>query len=323
MNKLKNIKERKKEAVQAEYVLEPSFPKEIFIDLTSYCNHRCIFCANRKLKRKNTMSPALVKRMLSEAYQNGTKDIGIYATGESFLIENLHEYVREAKEMGYEYIFVTTNGVLATPGRAKAVLDAGLDSIKFSINAGTRESYKIIHGKDDFEVVLENLKWVSEYRWISGLDYRIYVTMVYTRETKKEEELLKNIVMPFIDEWDPHLLTNQCGNMYENNRIGDIEEFNIRGRVKSKICFQPFKSFTVTPEGYLSVCVLDYQKDLIVADLNKTTMQEAWRNTIYKDFRKKHMEGNLKHLPCYNCINNTNEKVIPLLPRYAEHFEDY
>ncbi len=146
--------------------------------------------------------------------------------------------------------------------------------------------------------------------------------MVYTNETEKEEEILKNLVMPLIDEWDPHLLTNQCGNMYENNEIGDIEKFNVRGRVKSKICFQPFKSFTVTPEGYISACVLDYQKDLIIADLNKTIMREAWDNQIYRTFRKRHIDGGLKGLPCYNCLNNTNEKVTPLIPAYAEHFDE-
>lgn len=318
---MKTIKERKKEAVTVKkYSLEPPFPKEIFIDLTSFCNHRCVFCANWKLKNKRTMEPNMVKRVLREAYENGTRDIGIYATGESFLVKNLAEYIAQAKRIGYEYIFITTNGALATPERAAPVLDAGLSSIKFSICAGTRKSYGEIHGKDDFDKVLANLRWIHEYRKSFNLKYRIYVTMVYTDVTKHEVDSLNRLVAPYIDEWDPHLLTNQCGNMYENNKLGRIEKHNVRGRVKSKICFQPFKSFTITPEGYISACVLDYQKDLIIADLNKTNMKESWRNEIYKSFRKKHIENNLQGLTCYNCLNNTNEKVVPLMSEYAEHF---
>jgi len=319
---MKTIKERKKDAVTVnKYVTEPPFPKEIFIDLTSFCNHRCVFCANWKLKNRRTIEPNMVKRVLREAYKNGTRDIGVYATGESFLVKNLSEYVAEAKQIGYEYIFITTNGALATTERVAPVLNAGISSIKFSICAGTRESYKEIHGRDDFDKVLANLRWISKYRKVSDLEYRIYVTMVYTDITKHEVDILKNLVMPYIDEWDPHPLTNQCGNMYENNQLGRIEEYNVRGRIKSKICFQPFKSFTVTPEGYISACVLDYQKDLIVADLNKTTMREAWTNGIYKDFRDRHIKGSLRSLICYNCLNNANEKVIPLKPEYAEHFK--
>lgn len=317
---LETIKKRKEIATMAEYVVDPPFPREIFIDLTSYCNHSCTFCSNSRLKHKYTMEPQMVRRILREAYENGTRDIGLYATGESFLVRNLHDYVAEAKHIGYEYIFITTNGSLATPGRAKPVFDAGLNSIKFSISAGTRDSYKRIHGKDDFDKVLQNLKWIAEYRKSSGLDYRIYVTMVYTEATKQEKESLKELVSPYMDEWDPHLLTNQCGNKYDNNELGQIEKFNVRGRGRSNICFQPFKSFTVTPEGYISACVLDYQKYLIVDDSNRTSLKEIWTNEIYAAFRKKHINGNLTGLICYNCLNNADEEVTPLTPEYAEVF---
>lgn len=316
------IQKRKKLATEVKYTVNPPFPSEIFIDLTSFCNHSCIFCSNARVKNKRTMPQELVKNVLIEAYKNGTRDIGLYATGESFLIKNLGEYVTEAKQIGYDYIFITTNGALATPERVKPVLDAGLSSIKFSISAGTRETYKKIHGKDDFDRVLQNLKWIAEYRMSSGLDYRIYVTMVYTDITKHEINILQELVAPYIDEWDPHLLTNQCGNKKDNNELGEIEKFNIRGRTKSKICFQPFKSFTVTPEGYISACVLDYQKLLIVGDINRSTLQEVWTNDVYTRFRKNHLDGSIKGLICYNCINNTNEKVTPLLPEYADPLSD-
>lgn len=320
---MKTIKERKDEITKVnKYVIDPPFPKEIFIDLTSFCNHRCVFCSNYKLKNKKEMDPVMVKRVLEEAYDNGVRDIGVYATGESFLVKNLAEYVKLAKSIGYEYIFITTNGALATPEKVKEVLDAGLDSIKFSISAGTTQTYKEIQGRDDFDKVIENLKWVSNYRKETGKNYRIYVTMVYTEKTKNEKDVLRDIVKPYIDEWDPHLLTNQCGNMYENNELGDIEKHNVRGRVKADICFQPFKGFTVTPEGYVSACVLDYQKDLIVGDLNKNSMKEIWSGSVYKNFRERVLKKDLQGLACYNCLNNTDDIVFALMPEYASHFEE-
>ncbi len=320
--KLRGIKERKREIEKVKrYSIAPPFPREIFIDLTSKCNYKCVFCANWKLKDRKTMSPEMVRRVLCEAHEAGTRDIALYATGESFLVKALAEYIKEAKKIGYEYIFITTNGSLVTPERAKKVLDAGLDSIKFSISAGSRQTYKKVHGIDMFDKVIENLKWVHSYRKESGLKYRIYVTMIYTNDTIKEAETLNRIVLPYIDEWDPHLLTNQCGNMFENNKIGTIEKNKVRGRGEAKICFQPFKGFTVTPEGYVSACVLDYQHDLIVGNLNRESMKEIWNGKLYKAFRKKHMDKELCGTPCYNCLNNVNEKVVPLMQEYAEHFE--
>lgn len=315
------IRERKTQIKKGKYCEVPPFPTEIFLDLTSFCNHKCVFCSNQYLKNKKTMGDDMVLRVLQEAYDCGVRDLGLYATGESFLVKNLAEYVRKAKQIGYRYLFITTNGALATPERARPVLDAGLDSIKFSISAGTREIYKEIQGKDDFDTVIANLKWISNYRKESGLKYRIYVTMVYTNRTKTEIEILRDIVVPFIDEWDPHTLTNQCGNMWENNEIGDVPEDNPRGRGAMQVCFQPFKGFTITSEGYISACVLDYSKDLIVGDLNKTPLREIWQNEIYKNFRKWHLCKDLKGLICQNCMHNTNEEVTPLMPEYAAHFE--
>lgn len=315
------IKERKLQVKKGKYCELPPFPKEIFLDLTSFCNHACIFCSNPYLKNKKTMDENMALRVLQEAYDCGVRDLGLYATGESFLVKNLAQYIVKAKEIGYQYLFITSNGALATPQRAKPVLDAGLDSIKFSISAGTRETFKEIQGKDDFDLVIENLKWISNYRKESGLNYRIYVTMVYTDKTKSEVEILRDIVIPYIDEWDPHTLTNQCGNMYENNEIGEIPESNPRGRGTTQVCFQPFKGFTITAEGYISACVLDYSKDLIVGDLNKNSLQEIWESEVYKNFRQQHLNKDLKGLICQNCIHNTNEEVTPIMSEYAAHFE--
>lgn len=311
------IKERKKRAIQARYLEVPPFPTEVLIDVTSQCNHACVFCANQKLPDRTRMSPDLIRRVLQEAFDNGVTECGLYATGEPFLIKDLDEHIGLAKKIGYRYVYITTNGAAATPERAKAAVDAGLDSIKFSIHAGTAETYHKIHGKNDFARVMANLEWVARYRKTSGKQFRIYVTMVISDLNRHEVDLLRQLTTPHIDEWDPHLLTNSCGTMPENNDIGYIEPENIRGRNKSGTCFQPFKSFTVTPEGLVSACVLDYQNALIVGDLRKNTLAEIWDGPVYREFRRRHLEGRTKGSICHNCIYNANEPVTPLMAEYS------
>ena len=240
---MEKIVERKKHGVRFKALEVPPFPKEIFLDLTSFCNHACVFCSNPLITNKKTMQHDMALRVIKEAYEFGTRDLGMYATGDSFMVKNLHEYVEYAKKgVGYDYLFITTNGALATPERVKPVLDAGLDSIKFSISAGRRKTFMEIQGRDDFDKVISNLKWISRYREKSGLNFRIYVTMVFTRKTESEVEILRDIVLPYIDEWDPHTLTNQCGNLPENNELGNINSNNPRGRGDRNVCFQQFKT---------------------------------------------------------------------------------
>lgn len=56
----------------------------------------------------------LLKRILQEAYDMDVRRIGIYTTGEIFLCKNIKEHIKNAKEIGYDYIYSDTNGALAT-----------------------------------------------------------------------------------------------------------------------------------------------------------------------------------------------------------------
>ena len=126
-----------KKATRSElYSLEPPFPYTNFlIETSNACNHACIFCAHQKMKRKvSKIAPNFVYNILQQAYDLGTREVGFYATGEPFLVPELPDYIRKAKEIGYSYVYLTSNGSLATPERIRAVVDAGLDSIKFSIS---------------------------------------------------------------------------------------------------------------------------------------------------------------------------------------------
>ena len=312
------ISKRKEDAKRVEYSLIPPFPKEFLIDITSLCNHTCNFCSNRKMANKKNADPELVYRILEEAKKEGANSVGLYATGEPFLNKNLEDFIKYSKKIGYEYVYITTNGAACTPKRMEKAINNGLDSIKFSIHGGTSETYKNIHGKNDFDRVINNLKWVSEFKKKRKLNLKIYVTMVETFENSPETEKLKNLVLPYIDGWDPHLMNNSCGTMPENNEIGEVREKNIRGREHAGVCFQPFGSFTVTPEGFLSGCVLDYHKALILGDCNKKSLRELWESEVYQNWRRRHLEDKTKGYICYNCIYNKNEKYDSIIPGTLE-----
>ena len=242
------------------------------------------------IDKKNANSE-LVLRILKEAKLEGSSSVGLYATGEPFLNKDLENYIKYAK-INYDYVYITTTSAAATPKRMKIAIDNGLDSIKFSIHGGTKETYQKIHGKNDFERVIKNLKWVNEYRKTNGKNLKIYVTMVETFENKKEIETLKKIVEPYIDGWDPHLMNNSCGTMPENNEIGKIEEKILEVGIILDVCFQPFSSFTITAEGLMSGCVLDYHKALIIGDCNKLSLKEIWHSELYQKVEKRHLDDN-------------------------------
>ena len=94
------------------YTETPPFPTTNFLlELSNACNHACLFCAHQKMKRKvGKMSGEMVESVLRQAYDLGAREVGMYATGEPFLVPELPEYIRLAKDMGYTYVYLTSNG---------------------------------------------------------------------------------------------------------------------------------------------------------------------------------------------------------------------
>lgn len=305
--------------------LYPPFPREVFLDLNNTCNSRCCFCSNSKIDKPAYLDKALGFELLRDFFECGTREVGLYATGEPFLRQDLAEFVREAKSIGYEYVFLASNGILSTPKRAQPILEAGLDSIKFSVNAGTSQSYKKVHGVDYFDRVIENIRWFYRFRSKSGLSYRIYVSMVPLSSTKDEWPLLSALLADFVDEIDCRGCSNQGGNMLENNLTEEIDKRNLlgslsKGQACSGKCPDVFFRCTVTPQGYLSACVVDYRNYLVVADLRKTHIRDVWHNDSYVALRKKHSQGDVRGIICYNCLNNCDTLVQPLNREFAEEF---
>ena len=303
------------------YSLEPPFPKSNFLmEISNVCNHACIFCAHQKMTRKvGKMNKEKAFDILRQAYDLGTREVGFYATGEPFLVPELPEYIAKAKEIGYNYVYLTSNGSVATPDKIRAVIDAGLDSIKFSINAPSRKLYEFIHGRDDFDKVVEHLKYLNQYRQETGRNYKIYVTGILTRFTENLQDKYHEIFDGLCDQVVFKYVYNQGGYMPE------IQEY-LRCFCDSeerRKCNLPFDAISVTKEGYLSVENADYENMLIVADLNKVSLKDGWYGDVMKDIRRRFMEDDLEGTLCDGCVHHTYASARPTMPEYSEIKGEY
>lgn len=298
------------------YSLEPPFPKTNFLmELSNACNHACIFCTHQKMRRKvGKMNQELAFNILQQAYALGTREVGFYATGEPFLVPELPMYIRKAKEIGYTYVYLTSNGSLATPERIRAVIDAGLDSLKFSINAPERELYAFIHGRDDFNKVIKHLKYLNQYREENGSSCKIYITGILTRYTEHLQDEYHRIFDRLADQIVFKYVYNQGGYMPEIERYLRCDSDTALRRK----CNLPFDAISVTWEGYLSVENADYENMLVVADLNKVSLKDGWYGEKMKEVRQRFMEDNLAGMLCDGCVHRIYRPARPLMPEYSE-----
>lgn len=297
----------------------PQFPKgNLLIEVTNYCNNKCLFCANRKMTRKRGfIEPKIVSKALKECYELGTREVGFYATGEPLINNKLEEYVLLAKNIGYEYVYLTTNGILANKERVNKLFQNGLDSLKYSINAINKETYKNIHGTDNFDVVLNNLKDSYNLKKEKYMSKKVSVSYIMTKYSFEKEEKIKSFFKDISDEVIVDLAKNQGGLIKEIDYLVD----NVKN-MKAP-CYYVFNSINITYEGYITACCMDFQNFLAYADINKMNIKEAWNNECITELRKKHLCNNTKDTICYNCINGVFKNVNPINHKLATNFCEF
>jgi len=318
-NKTKSFMEERHSQVyttKKEYSknLFPSFPKTSLVELSNGCNHACIFCTNPRMERKiGRLDVNLYEKFIRQGRQLGMKEVGLYTTGEPFLMKNINDYIKIAKKNGIEYIFITTNGGLTEPEKLISAIESGLDSIKFSVNAGTRESYKLVHGVDDFDKVVNNIKYLSKHIKENNINLKLMVSCIITKHIEDEEEILKNLLLPYIDEIVFYGVNSQFGQSIE--QIKHLESSLTDpppAKGKAKPCSMVWNRVHLTKEGYLTLCCADYENALTYADLNHTSLKDAWHNQVITEMRKKHQSQCLEGTLCDNCLYGVEDPHYPL-----------
>jgi len=290
------------------YMETPPFPRVVLIEVSNICNHRCAFCAYSRMTRPhNTMDPEFFRRIMSDAFELGARDVGLHSGAEPFGCKHLAEFIGVCKKIGYKYIYITTNGTIPDEKKFKAAIDAGLDSIKFSINAGDAETYEKVHGRPHFDKVMNNLKFVNEYRKTLGRPLYLGASFIEVADNAESFAEMERQVGPLVDELFRLPADNQSGQMDGGYST-----------VLPEICSIPFNQLNITVEGFLRACCNDYQNMLVLEDLNVVSLKDAWNGDHLRNLRRRHLESRLEGTLCHDCVTGCRTKVEPLRPDLAD-----
>lgn len=322
-------------------------PIYIEIGPINSCNHRCAFCALDYLKSKGKIisKDALISNLKNMA-EFGVKSIMFGGEGEPFMHPNLPEAIEKAKEFGLD-IAITTNGVLFTENKIKTTLKH-LSWIKFSIDAGTKETHAKIHGcsEKDFPQLIENIKFACNYRREQNLTCKIgcQILLIPDNINEVEELILKVkelgvdylVLKPYsphpqsinkfvldIDKYDPILqeLSNKYSGdcfqvVYRKKSAQEVE----KGIIDYDVC-HGLNFFTlIDAQGNVIPCNIFYEKeDYCYGNINKNNFKEIWLSEKRQEvLRKLYKQG------CSKCrrgcrLNFVNQYLNHVKKKDVEH----
>lgn len=292
-----------------KYPLEAPYPNNLMIELTNACNLRCTMCYNRLMKRKKGfMDRETYKLVLENAKEIGIEMIGLYTTGESLLHPQIFDYIKQAKDMGFRYVYLTTNGNLLNEEKIKKIFESGLDSIKFSIDGTSKESYEKIRVGGNFEALYGNIKMLREMRDKLKSKLKIYASFVLVNDNYHELKKFKEFWKGLIDEIMVVVVGNQS-----NLQAKEFNEL-IPGHLKNKIvktrdhCNLLWNRIITTYDGKFTLCSEDFEGELIYGDIHNESMKDAWNNEKMKKFRSMWKTRDFSLSPrCVTCTSDIEQ----------------
>ena len=294
----------------------PPCPRSVKIELTARCNYACTFCArSQRLRDQKDMDRGLFERLLPEMRKAGVEEIGLFYLGESFLCDWLEEAIGFAKrECGFPYVFLTTNGSLATPDRLETCFRNGLDSLKFSFNYADAQQFKeIARVKPSlFRAMKDNLaaaraardRVAAETGHSAGL-YASYIEYDGEQGRRMREQIAE--ITPYVDEVYALPLYNQADLVAsgERERGWKITAGN-RGRLGALRdplpCWAVFTEGHITWDGKLSACCFDHDGRFHMGDLTQQDFLGAWHSAAFQTLRAAHLKGDVRGTACEGCV---------------------
>lgn len=290
-------------------------PKSVKIEISPRCNYRCGFCAlrTREVQPKWDMDFGLFKRITREMHEAGVEEIGVFYLGESFmnprLLVDCIAYLKG--EIGMPYVFLTSNASMAFPEAVEECMKAGLDSLKWSVNAADEPQFEKIMGVAGklFRHALDNIKSAWKVRSRGGYQTGLYASSIkYDGEQLvKMEQLLADRVRPYVDQhyWLP-LYSMGAFAIQREEELGYRPTAGNQGRLgalrEPLPCWSAFTEGHVTAEGKLSACCFDATANWTMGDLTRMSFMEAWNSQPFVKLRAAHLKKDVRGTVCENCI---------------------
>jgi MoaA/NifB/PqqE/SkfB family radical SAM enzyme len=286
-------------------------PRSVKIELTSQCNYRCGFCAHRlRMKVRGEMDRAFFERVVGEMADAGVEELGVFYIGESFMCDWLPDAIRFAKARGISYVFLTTNGSLATPDRVDACMHAGLDSLKFSMNSADEEQFVEIAAVKArlFRDSIANLKAARVIRNAGAYKCGLFASSIqYDGAQQERMEKLVEEIRPFVDEhyWLPLYSMGSVATQREEE-LGYRPIAGNQGRIgalrEPLPCWSAFTEGHITHEGKLSACCFDAGDKWVMADLKQVPFMDGWNSDAFVKLRGAHLRKDVKGTICESCV---------------------
>jgi len=289
------------------FEVETDFPMFLHIEPNYHCNFRCPMCTQGvpELKKKfgydERLTTADITRIITEAKQAGCPSISFQGDNEPFLIKQIPDWFRMAKDAGFQDIMVNTNGSVMNERLAVRIIESGLTRLRFSLDAVTEQTYNKIRIGGNFGKVRGNIELFLRIREkLKSALPKVGVNFVKMAVNADEAESFK-------EYWAQKVDYVVIQDFMSPDIQGKFEHLDVADRppVPEFRCQQPWQRLYIRGNGDVTPCCAMFSSYLTLGNINNKSLTELWKSPQAHELRKLHAEGRISENPiCLKCSKN-------------------
>ena len=321
-----------------------AFPAVLYLEATAVCNLRCPMCPTtiglpREPYRTKLFDLALLPKL--DEVLPGVVRAFLSGGGEPLLHPRFFDLVRELKQHRIEVLF-NSNATLLDESASRLALETGVDTISFSVDGSTAETYSQIRVPGNFERVTENIRRLAELKKERKSE-RPFLNLQFTLMDLNQHEIEKIVplahslginhlviepltpVYGFDSEYQAFYLAHQVAPAKVLASLEKAEQaaarlglvfsshylFAARNPAPPKKCVEPWLTFGARVDGRVFTCCGMIEP---MGDLATQSFAEIWNGPAYSSLRRSLARGEFPKV-CTLCIaenraNHFNEDLF-------------
>jgi MoaA/NifB/PqqE/SkfB family radical SAM enzyme len=252
-------------------------PKYIQLETVTKCNAECPFCPQHEIVRNPARMPEATWKKIVDDTRGWGVTYRPFLTNEPFVDKRQPEIVRYIKENDptarVEY---NTNGELMTEQLGRALLEAGVDILRFSIDGFSPATYEPSRVGIKYEKVLERVT-----RFLEIWDAEGWRDKVFTELRMIEVDENRHEIDDYKAYWGPRCTEVLVTQMYQWPWTGQK-----RGDVVLKPCLKVLDEMFFYSDGDATICCWDVHGRAVIGNVNEQSVQEIWEGYAAASVRR-------------------------------------
>lgn len=291
------------EHTQSSYDIRPEakeFPMMCVVAFLYVCNAECPSCpyTNSNIREDYKDNPFMDEKtfkIIADQCGEHKAWMRITGGGEPMLHPKAVELIEYAKKTGAK-VGLITNGSKFSEENTKRLLEAEVDMIEFSVDAGDPDTYARIRKGLDWEILLKNFKRMVSLRNKLKSSTKIIASAINQIGINIEE------VEKFWSSIADNFQKRKYLTWGISNPLKSGDPLPYLPPEQSIPCPFIFERLNIDSRGRVMVCGFDIAAKTNMGNVHEKSISEIWKGKEFEYYRQKHLlrEGNEIAL-CKNC----------------------